>query len=149
MHKDLLVFTLCRPLDFSFDKMAFGPYRRLWLLCRRAIMILSQDHLSKAAQNVALREGERKENAMGNMPTSPSVNVPLTTVRQMPITGLEQFVDQAIAIRAERLAPHLTSDENALLSNIHQGLPTEDRDRMHALIEKRDDASIKTKEGGN
>ncbi len=74
--------------------------------------------------------------------TSPPVNVLLTTVRQMPIAELEQFVDQVIAIRAERVAPHLTADESALLARIKQGLPAEDRDRMRAIIERRDDETI-------
>jgi hypothetical protein len=53
---------------------------------------------------------------MENMQTSPSVNAILTTVREMPIAELEQLVDQVIAIRAERVAPHLTADESALLA---------------------------------
>jgi hypothetical protein len=83
---------------------------------------------------------------MENMQTSPSVNAILTTVRQMPIAELEQLVDQVIAIRAERVAPHLTADESALLARINQGLPAEDRARMRALIEKRDDETITAEE---
>ena len=83
---------------------------------------------------------------MENMQASPSVNAILTTVRQMPIADLEQLVDQVIAIRAERVAPHLTADESALLARINKGLSQEDRVRMHALIEKRDDETITTEE---
>ena len=83
---------------------------------------------------------------MENMQTSPSVNAILTTVREMPIAELEQLVDQVIAIRAERVAPHLTADESALLARINQGLPAEDRARMRALIEKRDDETIAAEE---
>jgi len=83
---------------------------------------------------------------MENMQSSPSVNAILTTVRQMPIAELEQLVDQVIAIRAERVAPHLTADESALLARINKGLPQEDRARMRALIEKRDDETITTEE---
>jgi hypothetical protein len=83
---------------------------------------------------------------MENMQTSPSVNAILTTVRQMPISELEQLVDQVIAIRAERVAPHLTADEGALLARINKGLSHEDRARMRALIERRDDETISTEE---
>jgi hypothetical protein len=83
---------------------------------------------------------------MENMQTSPSVNAILTTVRQMPIAELEQLVDQVIAIRAERVAPHLTADESALLARINKGLSQEDGARMRALIEKRDDETITTEE---
>ena len=83
---------------------------------------------------------------MENMQKSPSVNAILTTVRQMPIAELEQLVDQVIAIRAERVAPHLTADESALLARINKGLSPEDRTRMRALIEKRDDETIATEE---
>jgi hypothetical protein len=80
------------------------------------------------------------------MQTSPSVKAILTTARQMPIAELEQLVDQVIAIRAERVAPHLTADESALLARINQGLPAEERARMRALIEKRDDETITSEE---
>jgi iron-sulfur cluster repair protein YtfE (RIC family) len=83
---------------------------------------------------------------MENMQTSPSVNAILTTVRQMPIAELEQLVDQVIAIRAERVAPHLTADESVLLARINKGLSQEDRTKMRALIEKRDDEMITTEE---
>ena len=83
---------------------------------------------------------------MENMQTPPSMNAILTTVRQMPIDELEHLVDQVIAIRAERVAPHLTADESSLLARINQGLPTEDRARMRALIEKRDDETITAEE---
>lgn len=83
---------------------------------------------------------------MGNMQASPSVNAILTTVRQMPIAELEQLVDQMIAIRAERVAPHLTADESVLLERINKGLSQEDRARMRALVEKRDVETITTEE---
>jgi hypothetical protein len=107
---------------------------------------LSQALLSEAAQNVAMREGERKEIAMENRQTNPSVKAILTIVRQMPISELEELVNQVIAIRAERVAPHLTADEGALLARINKGLPTKDRNRMRTLIEKRDDETITSEE---
>jgi hypothetical protein len=109
-------------------------------------MILSQALSLEAAQNMAMREGERKVIAMENMQSSPSVKAILTTLRQMPIAELEELVDQVIAIRAERVAPHLTADESALMTRINKGLPAEDRARMRALIERRDDETITTEE---
>jgi len=91
-------------------------------------------------------DGERKEIAMENMQPSLSVEAILTTVRQMPIAELEQLVDQVIAIRAERVATHLTADKSASLARINKGLPAEDRDRMRALIEKRDNETITAEE---
>jgi hypothetical protein len=107
-------------------------------------MTLSEALLSKAAQTPR-RASERKI-AMESLQTSPSVNAILTTVRQMPIAEMEKLVDQIIAIRAERVAPHLTADESALLARINRGLSHEDRTRMRALIEKRDDETISTEE---
>jgi hypothetical protein len=79
---------------------------------------------------------------MENLQTSPSLNTILMLMRQMPIVEMEKLVDQIIAIRAERVAPHLMADESALLSRINKSLPAEDRDRMRAIIKKRDDETI-------
>jgi hypothetical protein len=87
------------------------------------------------------RESERRE-AMENLQTLTSSNAILTAVRQMPIAELEQLVDQVIAIRAERVAPRLSTDESRLLARINQGLTAHDRARMRALIEKRDDETL-------
>ena len=79
---------------------------------------------------------------MENLPTLLSSNAILTAVRQMSIAELEQLVDQMIAIRAERVAPHLDADESALLARINQGLSEPERSRMRALQEKRDDGTL-------
>ncbi|HKX31237.1 MAG TPA: STAS/SEC14 domain-containing protein [Blastocatellia bacterium] len=79
---------------------------------------------------------------MENPQTPPSTSAILTAARSMPIAELERLVDQVIAIRAERVAPHLTAEESRLLARINQGLPGADRSRMRALIEKRDNEAI-------
>ena len=79
---------------------------------------------------------------MQNLHPPPSSNAILTAVRQMPITELEHLVDQVIAIRAERIAPHLAADESALLVRINQGLAGNERAKMRALLEKRDDETL-------
>jgi iron-sulfur cluster repair protein YtfE (RIC family) len=60
----------------------------------------------------------------------------------MSIAELEQLVDQVLALRAERVAPHLSAEESALLSRINQGLPASERVRMRALLEKRDEQTL-------
>ena len=79
---------------------------------------------------------------MQNLHPPPSSNAILTAVRQMPIAELEHLVDQVIAIRAERIAPHLAADESALLVRINQGLAGNERAKMRALLEKRDDETL-------
>ncbi|MDX2033788.1 MAG: STAS/SEC14 domain-containing protein [Blastocatellia bacterium] len=82
---------------------------------------------------------------MDNLHTN-STEAILAAVKQLPLTELEQLVDRMIAIRAERVAPHLTANESALLSRINQGLSMEERIRMRALIEKRDGESLSEEE---
>ena len=79
---------------------------------------------------------------MENLPTLSSSNAILTAVRQMPIAELEHLVDQVIAIRAERVAPHLGADESGLLARVNQVLSATERTRMRALLAKRDDESL-------
>lgn len=79
---------------------------------------------------------------MENLSNPPSAEVIISAVKRLPLPELEQLVDQVIAIRAERRAPHLTADESALLSRINRGLSAQKRAKMNALIAKRDDQII-------
>lgn len=79
---------------------------------------------------------------MENLLTSPSSNAILIAARQMSIAELEQVVDQMLALRAERVAPHLSAEESALLERINQGLSASERVRMRALLEKRDEQTL-------
>ena len=79
---------------------------------------------------------------MQNLHPPPSSNAILTAVRQMSIAELEHLVEQVIAIRAARVAPHLGADESGLLARINQGLPATERTRIRALLAKRDDESL-------
>jgi iron-sulfur cluster repair protein YtfE (RIC family) len=79
---------------------------------------------------------------MENIQDSTSAESIIAAVKRLPLAELEQLVDQVIAIRAERRAPHLTADESALLSRINQGLSAQERDKVKALIAKRDDQTI-------
>ena len=79
---------------------------------------------------------------MENLQTLPSSNAILTAVRQMSIADLENLVDQVIAIRAARVAPHLGADETALLARINQGMADTERTHLRSLIAKRDDKTL-------
>ena len=79
---------------------------------------------------------------MENSQIFPSTNAILTGARSMPIAELERLVNQLIAIRTERVAPHLTAEEGGLLTCINQGLPTTDRYRLRELLGRKDDGSI-------
>lgn len=83
---------------------------------------------------------------MENMSTNPSENAILAAIKQMPVPELERLVDQVIAIRAERVAPHLSIDESLLLARINQGLSVTERSRLRELIDKRDSVTLETAE---
>jgi hypothetical protein len=72
----------------------------------------------------------------------------IRAVKRLPLPELEQLVDQVIAIRAERRAPHLTGDESDVLARINQSLSTETRARMKELISRRDAEIISPSEIG-
>lgn len=59
---------------------------------------------------------------------------------------LEQFVDQVIALRAQRRAPSLSKDETELLQQINCGLPADIRQRYDALNAKLHDETITPEE---
>ncbi len=79
---------------------------------------------------------------MENLQTLPSSNAILTAVRQMSIAALEHLVEQVMAIRAARVAPHLAADESALLVRVNQGLGDAERTRLRSLLAKRDDETL-------
>ena len=79
---------------------------------------------------------------MENLLAPSSSNAILTAVRQMLIAELEHLVAQVIAIRAERVAPHLAAEESALLTRVNQGLSGTERIRMRRLIEMRDGENL-------
>ena len=79
---------------------------------------------------------------MENLTAYPSSNAILTAVGQMPPAEMERLVEQLIALRASRVAPHLTASESALLARINQGLSDDERSRMRVLIERRDDETL-------
>lgn len=79
---------------------------------------------------------------MENLQTATATNALLMAARQMPLAEMEHLVAQMLAIRAARVAPHLTPDESALLARINQGLPDDDRASLRALVAQRDGATL-------
>src|SRR5262249_24987091 len=79
---------------------------------------------------------------MQNVKNPASPEEIIRVVRQLPLQQLEQVVDQVIAIRAERRAPHLTRNEGELLRRINRGLATTERARLSELIRRRDAETI-------
>jgi hypothetical protein len=59
---------------------------------------------------------------------------------------LEQFVEKAIALQAQRRAPSLPKNETELLQQINRGLPADIRQRYDALNAKLHDETITSQE---
>jgi DNA repair photolyase len=61
----------------------------------------------------------------------------LQAVQQLSQPELEQFIEQIIQVKAQRIAPSLSTKESELLIKINQDLPQELRYLYQNLIEKR------------
>jgi hypothetical protein len=70
----------------------------------------------------------------------------LRVIEQMNLPDLEQFVDKVIAIKAHRIAPHLSLEESELLEKINHWLPVELKTRLDDLIAKRNAETISSQE---
>jgi hypothetical protein len=66
----------------------------------------------------------------------------ISAVAQLSLPELEQVFDQVLALQAERKADHLSAAESALLLRINEGLPSELRERLAALRDRREDETI-------
>jgi hypothetical protein len=62
----------------------------------------------------------------------------ITGVQTMPLDELEQLVKNVLAIRAERIAPHLSGEEIKLLETAQTTLPKKSLLRMKELQVLRD-----------
>ena len=70
----------------------------------------------------------------------------LKAVSQLPDEEIGRFTEQIVALRARRIAPSLTIDEETLLHRINQALPANDQRRYDALITKRQDETLTSAE---
>lgn len=66
----------------------------------------------------------------------------ISAVQAMPLDELEHLVSDVLAVRAERIAPHLSGEEGKLLRTIQRTLPKRDLLRMKELQTLRDDEKL-------
>jgi hypothetical protein len=83
---------------------------------------------------------------MSQPETNISADELLRVIEQMSLPDLEQFVDKVIAIKAHRIAPHLSLEESELLEKINHWLPMELKTQLDALIARRDAETITSQE---
>lgn len=68
----------------------------------------------------------------------------ISAVQTMPLDELEQLVSNVLAVRAERIAPHLSGEESKLLQMIQKTLPKKHLLRMKELQNLRDNDKLST-----
>ncbi len=61
----------------------------------------------------------------------------LRAVEQLPANELHHFVEEVLALQAQRQAPRLSASETELLQRINCGLPADRRQRYEELIGRR------------
>lgn len=66
----------------------------------------------------------------------------LAAVEHLSVPELEAVASRVLALRAARRAPHVDSEETALLQRINQTLPDDLTMRLQALIAQRDTAEL-------
>lgn len=77
-----------------------------------------------------------------NTQQNPSSQQIISAVQTMPLDELEQLVGNVLAVRAERIAPHLSGEESKLLHIIQKTLPDESLRRMKELQNLRDSEKL-------
>ena len=70
----------------------------------------------------------------------------ISGVQTMPLDELEQLVKNVLAVRAERVAPHISGEASKLLETIQKSLPDKSLRRMKELQTLCDDEKL-TPEG--
>jgi hypothetical protein len=66
----------------------------------------------------------------------------ISTVQTMPLDELEKLVGNVLAVRAERVAPHISGEESKILHVIQKTLPDKSLRRMKELQTLRDDEKL-------
>ena len=66
----------------------------------------------------------------------------ITSVQTMPLDELEKLVGNVLAVRAERVAPHITGEESKLLRKIQKTLPKKSLLKMKELQSLRDNDEL-------
>lgn len=70
----------------------------------------------------------------------------LREIASLSTPDLDRFLDQALTLRAERRAPHLSEAETRLLEKINSGFSPETQKRFNQLVVKRRAYKITTEE---
>lgn len=70
----------------------------------------------------------------------------LKAIEQLETDELERFVERLIDLKAQRIAPSLSSQETNLLSKINRGLPPDFIAQYQALVQKRRAGALSTAE---
>jgi hypothetical protein len=66
----------------------------------------------------------------------------LAAIEHLSVPELEIVASRVLALRAARRAPHVDSEETAILQRINQTLPDDLKRRLQALIAQRDTAEL-------
>lgn len=66
----------------------------------------------------------------------------VSAAQTMPLDELEKLVGNVLAVRAERVAPHLSGEEGKLLRTVQKTLPKKSLQRMKTLQKLRDDEKL-------
>ena len=66
----------------------------------------------------------------------------ITGIQTMPLDELEQLVRSILAVRAARIAPHLSGEESKLLKTVQKTLPKKSLLRMKELQTLRDNDKL-------
>ena len=69
----------------------------------------------------------------------------ISAVQTMPLDELEQLVNNVLAVRAERVAPHITGEEGKLMRTIQKTFPKKSLVRMKELQTLRDKEKLSQK----
>ncbi len=66
----------------------------------------------------------------------------ISSAKTMPLSELEKLVGNVLEVRAERIAPHLSGEEDKLLKTIGKTLPKKNLARMKELQKLRDNEKL-------
>ncbi len=83
---------------------------------------------------------------MTTIPIDVSTEQLIRAVERLPQEELETFVAQIVALRAQRVASHLSKEETALLLLINAGISPDVQRRFNDLVTKRQTETISSAE---
>lgn len=73
---------------------------------------------------------------------NPSSQQIIFAAKNMPLNELEQLIGNVLAVRAERIAPHISGEESKLLKNIEKTFSKKSLSRMKKLQVLRDEGRL-------